>query len=158
MDLVTETFISNSEAETIKIGKDFAKRLKHGDIVAFYAELGAGKTQFIKGLCNALKVGEVITSPTFTIINQYFGEVDFEETPIYHIDLYRIKSVQELFDIGFKECLFDEISIKLIEWAERSFDTLPDEKYSIHIETDENDENLRKIKISFPISEEYFNG
>ena len=158
MDLVTETFISNSEDETIKIGRDFAMRLKAGDIVAFFAELGAGKTQFIKGLCNALKVDAVVTSPTFTIINQYFGSVDLIETPIYHIDLYRMKNAQELYDIGLKECLYDEKSIKLIEWGEKAFDTLPENKYSVLIEPDENIETLRKIKITFPISEEYFNG
>lgn len=158
MDFITETFISESEEETIKIGKDFAKRIKQGDIIAFYAELGAGKTQFIKGLCSYLKVDDVVTSPTFTVINQYFGELDMEEIPVYHIDLYRIKNASELHDIGFKECLYDNQSIKLIEWAERAFDTLPENKYSVIIEPDEHNENLRTIKISIPISEEYFNG
>src|SRR5690606_18229308 len=92
---------SKSEKETIKLGFDFAKELKFGDVVALYGELGAGKTEFIKGLCHALNVEQMVTSPTFTIMNCYNGKINRSEVSIYHVDLYRIKNASELDEIGF---------------------------------------------------------
>jgi tRNA threonylcarbamoyladenosine biosynthesis protein TsaE len=138
---------SNSEEETIELGKKFAGRLVLGDIVSLYGELGAGKTNFVKGICEYFEVEEMITSPTFTIINQYYGTKDDEEITIFHIDLYRMKSGPELNYIGFPELLESKDSIKIIEWAEKSYGTLDGIGYSVKILTDEKDENKRYIDI-----------
>lgn len=139
----TEKQVTNTDEETRKLGFDFAKRLKPGDVVALYGGLGAGKTEFLKGVCDFFKVDEIITSPTFTIMNKYFGEYEGEETTIFHIDLYRIKSPKELQDIGFQECVFSDSSIKLIEWADKSGGNLPDDRYNVKITLGKDNEDER---------------
>ncbi len=116
----TQTYTTKSEAETIELGKSFAEKLKKGDVVLFYGDIGVGKTEFIKGICKYFNVEEIVTSPTFTIINQYNGMLNGEEIAIFHIDLYRVKEKKELLEIGFEECLYSADSIKLVEWAENS--------------------------------------
>jgi len=143
----TNKYTSNSVEETNKLGFDFAANLKRGDVLSFYGELGAGKTEFIKGMCEYLNVEEIVNSPTFTIINQYTGELDDEEVTIYHLDLYRIANTKELKEIGFDECIHSTDNIKLVEWAEKANETIDNCTYEIHFETDENDENLRHIAI-----------
>jgi tRNA threonylcarbamoyladenosine biosynthesis protein TsaE len=145
----TEACKTFSEEETIKLGGEFAGRLLAGDVVAFYGDLGSGKTEFIKGICNYFKVGEIVTSPTFTIINQYSGIKDGEEIPIFHLDLYRIKKADELAEIGFNECVHSPGSIKLIEWSERANGQLPEDRYNIEINFDESNESERIIKIGY---------
>ncbi len=142
-----ENHTTHSEEETIKLGFDFARNLAEGDIVALYGDLGSGKTEFIKGICKYLKVDDFITSPTFTIINQYHGNLDDKDISIYHIDLYRIKSDKELEDIGFSDCVYSDNAIKLIEWPEKSHGALPKNGFSVRIDTDNNDEDLRRISI-----------
>ncbi|MDT3740621.1 MAG: tRNA (adenosine(37)-N6)-threonylcarbamoyltransferase complex ATPase subunit type 1 TsaE [Candidatus Kapabacteria bacterium] len=144
---MTDTFISNSDLDTVKLGGKFARKLKSGDIVALTGELGAGKTEFIKGICEFFNVEELVTSPTFTIINQYQGHSKKKEIPIYHIDLYRIKKTDELVEIGFDECLADDNCIKLIEWSEKAGDRLTEPDYKVTFKTDEENENLREIFI-----------
>lgn len=139
--------ISHSEEETIEIGDKFAGELKAGDIVAFYGDLGTGKTEFIKGICNHFGVDDIITSPTFTIMNQYESNHRNKDIPIYHIDLYRIKSAKELEEIGFNECLFDSDSIKLIEWAEKANGYGKHFDYTIKISYNKDSETQRKIEI-----------
>ncbi len=142
-----ELFETNSEDETIALGAKFAARLKDGDVVSLYGDLGAGKTGFIKGVCEFFDVDEMITSPTFTIINQYYGSHGGEDQLIYHIDLYRMKSESELNSIGFPELIQSSDGIKLIEWAEKSFGTIPGSGYSVRIGTDAALENKRHIEI-----------
>lgn len=142
-----DTFISNSEIDTVHLGSKFARKLKSGDIVALTGELGSGKTEFIKGICEFFEVDELVTSPTFTIINQYQGHTKKKEIPIYHIDLYRIKKTDELVEIGFDECLADDNCIKLIEWSEKAGERLTEPDYKVIIKTDEDNENLREIFI-----------
>ncbi len=142
-----EEFITLSEKETIEAGKKFAKNLKLGDVVALYGDLGSGKTQFIKGICEFFHVAELVTSPTFTIINQYKGKVSNKRFPIYHLDLYRIKNENELMEIGFDECIFADDSIKLVEWSENAAQLLPTHRYSIEISSNGDEENYRKITI-----------
>ncbi len=120
-----EIFISNSEAETVKLGKEFAKRLEAGSLVALYGDLGAGKTQFVKGVCEAFEVKEIVNSPTFTIVNEYHGTM-----PVFHIDLYRMKSVDEILGIGFDEYL-ESGGICLVEWAEKLDGILPTKRYDV---------------------------
>lgn len=143
-----ETFISNNENQTVELGNSFAKKLKPGDTVAFFGALGTGKTQFIKGICDFFKVEEIVVSPTFNIMNQYKGQIDDDEVIIYHIDLYRIKKLPELDEIGFKECVYSNNSIKLIEWAEKANGDLPAESFIVQIDFNPKDENERLISIS----------
>lgn len=107
----------------------FAEQLKAGDIVALCGDLGAGKTEFVKAICDKLNVNEVVTSPSFTLINQYECPV----FTIFHIDLYRISKQEELLQIGLHELLDTSNSIFFIEWPENSFNTLPYITYTIQI-------------------------
>jgi len=143
-----EFYASHDEEDTIRLGFDFAKILKAGDIVAFYGDLGSGKTEFIKGICDYFEVNEIVTSPTFTIFNHYTGVKDDEEIIIYHIDLYRIQKNEELLEIGLTDCLFSGKTIKLIEWAEKAGDLIPNSHYHIEILTSTEIENDREVVIS----------
>lgn len=143
----TETYSSFSEEETFAIGADFSSRLQPGDIIAFYGELGAGKTEFIKGICHGMKVEEIVSSPTYTIVNQYLGEDHRRrQVDIYHIDLYRIVNGAELTEVGLYELLTDDSSVKLIEWAEVAEAIMPTERYDIYFAA-LDDENGRRIEI-----------
>jgi len=147
MTMDTETYFSYNEEETFEIGVDFASRLQAGDIVAFHGELGAGKTEFIKGICQGMHVEEIVSSPTYTIVNQYAGQDrGRRQVNIYHIDLYRIEQTGELIEIGLSELLADDSSVKLIEWAENAEAILPMERYDISF-TSLDDENSRSIEI-----------
>ena len=141
-------YTTKNEQETIDLGKRFAKELSLGDIVYLYGDLGSGKTEFIKGICEYFDVDDLVTSPTFTIMNKYMGDLKHHEIPIFHIDLYRIEKNHELNEIGFQECLFEENSIKLIEWAEKAESLLKKPTYIVRIVPDEDSENIRQIYIS----------
>lgn len=143
----TAIYHTNDEDETFKLGKELAKELVQGDIVAFYGDLGAGKTEFIKGICEALKTEQLVTSPTFNIMNKYDYQSHGSKNSIYHIDLYRIKDKEELSDIGFNECIFSNDSIKLIEWAENSEGNLPKSRINVSIKNDPENQDKRIIKI-----------
>ncbi|MEN3027313.1 MAG: tRNA (adenosine(37)-N6)-threonylcarbamoyltransferase complex ATPase subunit type 1 TsaE [Chlorobiota bacterium] len=144
-----EEYLSHSEADTLQIARTFAQRLKPGDVVAFYGELGAGKTAFVKGVCQYFQVEELVTSPTFTIINQYLGTFpDGEEVVLYHVDLYRIKSLQELHDIGFEECIADPSAIKMVEWSEHADSLISIPHYAISIDPAPDADTLRIIRIT----------
>jgi tRNA threonylcarbamoyladenosine biosynthesis protein TsaE len=140
-------FNTKSQAETTELGYKFAGELKPGDVVALFGDLGAGKTEFIKGICNYFKVNELVNSPTFTIMNQYTGSYKSNDILILHIDLFRIKSSKELKEIGFDEIIFSNDSIKLVEWADKAFGILPPDSYSIDIKFKKNNENERMITI-----------
>lgn len=138
---------SNNEDETIELGKKFAQFLNIKDIVVLEGELGAGKTEFIKGVCEYFSVEDIVTSPTFSIINQYTGLFKHKEFVIYHIDLYRIKNEMELVEIGFDECINDDNSIKFVEWPQIAAKVLLKPNYTIKIEADKKNEDLRFLKI-----------
>ncbi len=144
-----ETFQTFSEDETTSLGQAFAERLHKGDTVALFGDLGAGKTEFVKGICRHFDVEEIVTSPTFTVINQYMGQTIHDSTiKIYHVDLYRIDSVEDLSEIGFNECAHSSDAIKLIEWAEKASGALPADTYSVTFSMrDDDDENIRQIEI-----------
>lgn len=135
-----------NEEETIHLGREFATQLRPTDIVAIYGDLGSGKTEFVKGICDFFKVEEIVTSPTFTIVNKYNGIKDQETFAIYHIDLYRIEKDSELLEIGFEEYLSDSTAISLIEWAEKTT-LLPEKIFSINIFLDDANDNQRLISI-----------
>lgn len=110
--------VSKSEKATIAAGRKFAQGLKAGSVLGLKGNLGTGKTQFVKGICEYFKVKDVVNSPTFILVNEYKGfNEDQEEIKIYHFDLYRLKSVAELEVIGFNEYISPK-SIVLIEWSE----------------------------------------
>lgn len=103
--------ITNNDLETKKAGYEFAKTLKKGDIVTLDGDLGAGKTVFTKGICEYFNITDYVVSPTYTIVNEYKGDID-----IFHFDIYRINDEEELYNIGFYEFL-DNDGIKIVEWA-----------------------------------------
>ena len=122
--------VTNSEDETVQLGRKFARILNSGSIVALIGDLSAGKTTFIKGICDELGVEEDVGSPTFTLINEYNGEL-----PVYHIDCYREQNVRGWIDIGIEEYLYGS-GITLIEWAEMLENLLPAETIRVEIEQD----------------------
>ncbi len=116
-----KNIISNSTEMTLNIGADFGKGLKAGSVVGLIGELGAGKTEFVKGVASAFNINKnIVTSPTFTIINEYSGSID-----IYHFDFYRINSLEELEELGYEEYFYGN-GITLIEWADKFMEVLPD--------------------------------
>lgn len=135
-------YISKNYEETQKIASDFAKTLKSGDVICMYGDLGAGKTAFVQGLAKGLQIHEPITSPTFTIVNEYEGSL-----PLYHFDMYRIADSDEMYEIGYEEYI-DGDGVSVIEWAELISDILPDDRYEVTVSKDyTQDENYRKIEI-----------
>ena len=119
--------ITKSPAETKNLGKGVSKLVKPGDLLAFYGELGAGKTCFIQGISLGLEVKDYVTSPSFTIINEYQGKV-----PIYHFDLFRLDNAEEILELGYEEYFYGE-GLTVIEWAEKIEQLLPKEHLKIEI-------------------------
>ena len=108
-----------SEAETEALGEKLGERVRPGTVIAFSGDLGAGKTVFTRGLARGLGIGERVTSPTFTIVNEYEGG----RMPLFHFDMYRLGSSDELFDIGWEDYL-RRGGVCAVEWSERVEDAL----------------------------------
>lgn len=121
--------------------KTFIKLMADHTIFAFRGEMGAGKTTFIKAVCEALGVDEVINSPTFAIVNEY-GSANGEL--IYHFDFYRINSVEEAYDFGYEDYFYSG-SLCFIEWPERIENLLPNNTINVHISV--NSDNSRIVRI-----------
>ncbi|MFI5251831.1 MAG: tRNA (adenosine(37)-N6)-threonylcarbamoyltransferase complex ATPase subunit type 1 TsaE [Bacteroidota bacterium] len=136
-----EEFITHSEQETIHLGKIFSARLMRGSTAALYGDLGAGKTRFIKGVCEGLGILKHVSSPTFTIVHEY----PIVNGTVYHFDFYRVRSLQEIIDLGFDD-YFRPDNICLIEWAEKAKPLLPPNRFEIYLEL-ESDQNTRKLRI-----------
>ncbi len=137
-----ETMISHSVLETEKIAKKFAQKLKVGDVVAFFGELGAGKTAFVKGVAEYFNVDTQTSSPTFTIVNEYNGDVD-----LYHFDAYRLENVDESNLDWLDDYFFGE-GICLIEWAENIRGILPEGYIKVEIsKSSDMGPDFREIKI-----------
>lgn len=131
---------SFSYEDTQKIASEIADTLKGDEFIAMYGDLGAGKTAFVQGLAKALGITDHITSPTFTIVNEYEGRV-----PLYHFDVYRISDPDEMYEIGYEEYV-DTDGICIVEWAELIEDLFPPRYYKITILKDtEKDFDYRKI-------------
>lgn len=133
------TIITKSDSETEKAGRDLARELGPGTVIAFYGELGAGKTTFIRGLAAALGVQAPVTSPTYTIVNEYGGEI-----PLFHFDMYRLKSSDDLFEIGWEDYL-GRGGILAVEWSENVEDAFESDVLRVRIE--KAGENCRRITI-----------
>lgn len=119
---------SASVAETKKLGVSIGKALSSKKVIAFYGDLGAGKTTLIQSICEGLGVNDYVTSPSFTLINEYLGQL-----PVYHVDLYRLNDLAEIEDLGLQD-YFEKDGIILIEWAEKLKGELPPEAEKIEIE------------------------
>lgn len=126
--------------ETAAAAQQLAAELQAGDVILLRGEMGAGKTVFAGGLCRALGVQEYVTSPTFTVVNEYEGKA----FPIFHFDMYRIEDEAELLEIGFDEYL-QSGAVCIIEWPQNVESSLPHKRIEVKIE--KVGENERKITI-----------
>lgn len=131
-----------------KIGeaaKEFVAAMGDRKVFAFYGKMGAGKTTFIKAVCEELGVEDVINSPTFAIVNEY---VDGHGEPIYHFDFYRIKNLQEVLDIGYEDYVYSG-HVCFMEWPELIENLLPEDAVKVIIEEEEDGERIVKSNLFF---------
>ena len=135
------TYISKSEEDTINFAKNFAKNLKVGDIIVLSGELGSGKTKFVQGILENFGMANEISSPTFTIVNEYNSPT----INIYHFDVYRLEDADEFYAIGGDEYFSKGICI--IEWGEMIEDILPKPYTKITFSKNNDDVNYRELKI-----------
>ncbi|MDO4815768.1 MAG: tRNA (adenosine(37)-N6)-threonylcarbamoyltransferase complex ATPase subunit type 1 TsaE [Bacillota bacterium] len=123
-----QTFISHCEAETEAIGREFAAKLPDGSVIAMYGDLGAGKTAFVRGMAKGMGLDCRVSSPTFTIVNEYLGERE-----LIHFDMYRLGSSDELFDIGWEDYLARG-AVCAVEWSENVDDAFFGDEIKLTIE------------------------
>ena len=135
--MIVET---HSEAETEALGERLAKCLRAGAVVALYGDLGAGKTAFVRGMARGLEIGEAVSSPTFTIVNEYPGD-----PALFHFDMYRLKNADELYAIGWEDYL-DRNGICVVEWSERVEDALPEDAVRVCIERTGDSERTVRVE------------
>ena len=135
-------FLSHSTQETEAIGEELAQKLRGGDVLAFTGSLGMGKTAFTRGLARGLGCRGRVTSPTFTIVNEYEGR-----TPLFHFDMYRLGSSDELFDIGWDDYLARG-GVCAVEWRERVSDALPEDTIFVDIARTDEHEDWRTITVT----------
>ena len=131
---------TRSVQETEQLASEFAKELKRGDVIAFTGGMGAGKTAFVRGLAKGLGVSGEVSSPTYAIVNEYRGN-----PALYHFDMYRVGSPEDLFTTGSYDYLDDGESILAVEWSENITDSLPEQ--TIYVNITPLSESERKIQI-----------
>jgi len=137
-------FLLDSVEKTIKLGEKIGKLVKSGDIICIDGDLGSGKTHLAKGIALGLDIKEYITSPTFTIVNEYEGRIK-----LYHFDVYRVNDPDEIEAIGFDEYIFSD-GVSIIEWSNLIEGLIPEEHIQIKIsKAPEKGENFRIIRISY---------
>lgn len=132
--------VCTNEEETKNIGYKLGSLLQKGDIICLTGDLGAGKTTFTKSIALGLEVEEDVTSPTFTIINEYYGRL-----PVYHFDVYRIMDIDEMYDLGYEEYFYGN-GVCIIEWASQIKELIPKEHLWIEIKLG-NEINNREFYI-----------
>ena len=132
--------ITKSEAETVEEGARLGKTLSPGAIVALYGELGAGKTAFTRGLTEGLGIKMRVQSPTFTIVNEYPGEI-----PLFHFDMYRLETENELYDIGWDDYL-ERGGVCAVEWSEKVPNAFPPD--TIFVKLNDIGNNKRNLEIT----------
>ncbi|MBS7366123.1 MAG: tRNA (adenosine(37)-N6)-threonylcarbamoyltransferase complex ATPase subunit type 1 TsaE [Oscillospiraceae bacterium] len=123
-----QTYITHSEAETEALGESFASKIADGTVIAMYGDLGAGKTAFVRGLARGMGLSCRVSSPTFTIVNEYEGERE-----LIHFDMYRLGSADELFDIGWEDYLARG-AVCAVEWSENVDDAFFGDEMILTIE------------------------
>ena len=133
---------THSADETQALGQKLASRLAPGDVIAYFGDLGAGKTAFTRGLAQGLGITDPVTSPTYTIVNEYLSG----RIPLFHFDMYRLSSSDELFDIGWEDYL-SRGGVCAVEWSENVEDALQD-AIRVTIEKDADEPNTRHITIT----------
>ena len=132
---------ARGEDEMIALGEELSRRFSGGETVALVGDLGAGKTHFSKGLARGLDCGDLVTSPTFSLVHEYLtGRV-----PMFHFDFYRIETIDEIEQIGWEEYLLQD-GVVVVEWADKFPDCLPDETTWCHFTIRED--GSREIRIS----------
>ena len=132
-------YITNSPGETEAIGAALGKIINPGTVIAYRGDLGAGKTAFTRGLARGLGCTEIVTSPTYTIVNEYLGG----RIPLFHFDMYRLRSSDDLFDIGWEDYL-DRGGVCAVEWSENVDDAMED---AIYITIEKLGEDSRRITL-----------
>ncbi|MDI9387540.1 MAG: tRNA (adenosine(37)-N6)-threonylcarbamoyltransferase complex ATPase subunit type 1 TsaE [Spirochaetota bacterium] len=130
---------SFSSEETIRIGEKIGSHLQKGDIIALQGFLAAGKTTITKGIALGLGIDEDVTSPTFTLISEYYGRL-----PLYHFDVYRLDSVEDFLNLGSEEMLYGD-GVCVIEWSEKILDVFPE--HTIYVRLEVNEDNSRSIHL-----------
>ena len=131
--------------ETVALGRALASQLKPGDVVAFYGDLGAGKTTMIKGVAAGLRVADVVKSPSFVIMTEYAGRL-----PVYHIDLYRLNENTDFGAIGLDSYIEGE-GVCLIEWAERAEEMLPEKTVRVRMSVEGEGRKIAVGGLSAPL-------
>lgn len=134
-----EEYISNSYNDTLSFGEKYAKSLPKGAVVALYGDLGVGKTAFASGLAKGLNINDDVHSPTFALVNEYHGK----ENTLYHFDMYRVETWDDLYSTGFFDYL-DTCAYLCVEWSENIDGALPDNTFCVELERISDD--VRKIK------------
>lgn len=141
--MVFEEFITENAGQTQNLAKRIVGELENGEILALYGGLGSGKTTFVQGLARGLGIKKRILSPTFTLIRPY--TVHYTPYTFYHIDLYRVEKIDEVYGLGLEEVFHDKNAIVAVEWAEKIKKMLPPKRWEIYFEYLDNDK--RKIAI-----------
>lgn len=136
------TIVSNNEKETVCAGAQLASRLSRGSVVALEGDLGAGKTAFVRGLAQGLGLNVRVTSPTFTIVNEYDGTI-----PLFHFDMYRLTHEDELFELGWEEYL-ERDGVVAVEWSENVRHAFPIN--TVRVRISKTGDQKRRIDITFP--------
>lgn len=131
-------WVANNLDELDSVAKEMLNSLENYKIIAVTGKMGAGKTTMIKSFCNVLGVKETVSSPTFSLVNEY---TDTEGESIFHFDFYRIKKLEEVYDIGYEEYFYSD-SFCFIEWPEMITELLPEDHVSISIEVDEDEKRI----------------
>ena len=132
-------FMTHSPEETEKIGAALAEKMEPGTVIAYRGDLGAGKTAFTRGLARGLGYREPVTSPTYTIVNEYLGG----RLPLFHFDMYRLHSADDLWDIGWEDYL-ERGGVCAVEWSENVQESL---EGAMTVSIEKLDENTRRITI-----------
>jgi len=136
-----ERVVSRSTDETLELAGTVGDLLRAGDVVSLVGDLGAGKTVFARGVARALGVTEAVVSPSFTIVREYDGRM-----PLVHVDVYRIDTVQELYDLGFEELVRDD-AVTLVEWGDMIDGLLPADRLDVRLAPgDTDDERVVEIE------------
>ena len=143
------TYRTKTVEETTDLGRRIGRSLQAGDILALQGTLAAGKTQLTKGIAEGLDISEPVTSPTFTIISEYYGRL-----PLYHIDVYRLNSPEDFLDLGVEEMLYGQGSCS-IEWSEKIMSELPARTIQIHLAAQADSSRLITIS-NWPYPAESF--
>jgi len=135
--------IVHSPQQSEEIARQFAEKLKPGDVVALYGELGTGKTFLVKEICRFFKMSQEATSPSFTIINEYFNQ---QELYVYHFDFYRLENEAELQNLGLEEFFYNDY-ICMIEWPEKIQNYIPESRWEVFLNFVDDEPTARKIRI-----------